>query len=103
MGPLTLRCPRCRVAHRVTTVLDHCTLSWPNKGWLLFECPACGDQDSHVAVEDGRLSTGVLDGAPGPAFMPEDSVEVEGLRHTVKPWAITLQIGKKTWRVKAKR
>jgi len=98
-----LRCPRCRAAHSVVTVLDHCTISWPNQRWLLFECPACGNEDSHVEVEDGRLASGVLDGAPGPAFMPQDSVAVPGLRYSVRAGGITVLLGNRVWRVKAKR
>ncbi len=81
--PPQLRCPRCRAAHSVVSVLDHCTISWPNKS--------------------DRLTSGVLDGAPGPAFMPEDSVAVPGLRYGSRAGGITVLLGGRMWRVKAKR
>lgn len=63
----TLKCPDCDNILTVEQVLENCTISWPYKDWILLKCPVCSGF-SHVEIITDKLSTGVLDGAPGPCF-----------------------------------
>jgi len=100
-GAPRLRCPTCAATYSVAAVFDHCEVSWPNQRWLGFDCPRC-DQFSHVEVEDGRVSIGGIDGAPGPAFVPDNSARVPGLTCVFPTAGITLRLGTRVWRVRAK-
>jgi hypothetical protein len=76
--PEDVHCPACGHAYGPAQVLAACTVSWPNQRWLLFTCPGCG-KAAHVEVSDGALAIGDIDGAPGPAFFPAQTVSVVGL------------------------
>jgi len=97
-----LRCPKCATTYSVAAVFDHCDVSWPNQRWLGFECPKC-DHFSHVEVENGRVSIGEIDGAPGPAFFPDNAVAVPGLRYKNAFGGISLTLGARRWSVPGKR
>jgi len=64
-----LKCPKCDNMLSVEQILGNCTISWPHKDWILLKCPLC-NEFSHVEIVTDKLSTGVLDGAPGPSFFP---------------------------------
>ena len=96
------KCPRCRKALTVPELLDNCAVSWPNQRWLGFECPRC-HAGWHVQVRNGHATIGELDGAPGPAFFPKISARVPGLGCTAGAAGITLRLGRRVWRVKARQ
>jgi len=97
-----LSCPGCHVAFSAPGVLDHCDVSWPNQRWLGFECPRC-QRVFHVEIESGRMSIGAIDGAPGPAFFPDNSVAVPGLTCANRSGGISVTLGARRWNVKGKR
>ena len=97
-----LRCPKCQTALTVAAVFDHCDVSWPNQRWLGFDCPTC-EAFSHVEVEAGRVSIGGIDGAPGPAFFPDETVEVPGLSVEKRFGGLSVRLGTRKWQVKGKR
>ena len=97
-----LACPHCGKHFDPAAILDHCTVSWPQQLWLWFECPEC-DEGSHVAVAGGCLSIGDIDGAPGPCFFAEATIEVPGLRANATGWAVVVNCGEREWRVRARR
>jgi len=63
----TLKCPYCKELLDIHQVLKNCSISWPQQDWVYFECPYC-QINSHVTITSELVSTGVLDGAPGPVF-----------------------------------
>ncbi|MDQ5938053.1 MAG: hypothetical protein QG574_5416 [Cyanobacteriota bacterium erpe_2018_sw_21hr_WHONDRS-SW48-000092_B_bin.40] len=71
-----LRCPSCQKCVSPLQVLEHCSVSWPDQQWLLFECPIC-TKHSHVQVRDGLLELGELDGTPGPCFCADTCPSAE--------------------------
>ena len=74
-----LRCPSCQKCVSPLQVLEHCSVSWPNQQWLLFECPIC-KKHSHVQVSDGLMELGELDGTPGPCFCADTTLDLPGLK-----------------------
>ena len=100
--PPRLHCPKCASAYGVATVFDHCTVAWPNQGWLWFDCPGCG-KGFHVELEPGRVSIGGIDGAPGPAFFPDETVEVDGLTYEKRFGGLEVTLGARRWQVEGKR
>lgn len=99
--PPQLRCPKCSTTYGITVVFDHCDVSWPNQQWLGFTCPTC-DQFSHVEIAGERVAIGDIDGAPGPAFFPDDAVDVPGLAVEKKFRGLALTLGARRWQVKGK-
>jgi len=63
----SLKCPNCQKFLDINHILENSSISWPNQDWIYFRCPFCYDY-SHVEVVTDKISTGVLDGAPGPNF-----------------------------------
>ena len=96
-----LSCPRCRAAFSAAAVLDHCDVAWPNQRWLGFECPRC-HRFFHVEIEKGRMSIGGIDGAPGPAFFPDNGVVVPGLTYASKFGGLSVTLGARRWQVKGR-
>jgi len=96
-----LRCPGCHAAFSVAAVLDHCDVAWPNQRWLGFECPRC-HRFFHVEIEKGRMSIGGIDGAPGPAFFPDNGVVVPGLTYASKFGGLSVTLGARRWQVKGR-
>jgi hypothetical protein len=84
------------VQHELTVVLDRCTVSWPQQRWLSFTCPAC-DASSHVALAGRTVSTGDIDGAPGPCFFEEATVTVPDLRVEISSSAVRVRAGGRAW------
>ena len=99
--PPQLQCPHCKLRLSVPEVFDNCAVSWPNQRWLGFECPRC-KRGWHVEVMNGHAGIGDIDGAPGPAFFPKNSARVPGLTYTRATGGITLRLGRRRWRVKAR-
>src|SRR4051812_45023766 len=99
---LSLPCPACRSGAPVEAVFDHCTVSWPNQGWLWFECPACG-KGSHVELSGTAVSIGELDGGPGPCFVPKATIEVPGLQVARLGWGMKISYKTREWNVRARR
>jgi hypothetical protein len=97
-----LKCPRCRAKYTIAAVFDQCDVSWPYQRWLGFECPRC-HRFFHVEIEKGRVSIGGIDGAPGPAFFPDNTVDVPGLTYANKFGGISLTLGARRWSVPGKR
>ena len=102
MAAGTFQCPSCRAPCSPAELFAHCTVSWPNQRWLLFECPGCGTS-SHVEVADGRAALGELDGAPGPAFFATQSVSIPGLRVGTSSRGVALSLNGTRTVVPAKR
>jgi hypothetical protein len=96
-----VQCRACGASLGAAQVLAACTVSWPNQKWLLFECPSCHG-DAHVQVSNGRLAIGVLDGAPGPCFLADQTVALAGLKVTANAGGITVVLDGKRTRVPAK-
>ena len=97
-----LPCPGCGSRYDPTAILDHCSVSWPQQLWLWFDCPACV-HGSHIEVAGERLSIGGIDGAPGPCFFADATIEVPGLRAKRIGWAVVVNCGEREWRVRARR
>lgn len=98
----SLRCPKCKAEWSVARVFDACDVSWPNQRWLGFDCAKC-EASFHVELETGRVSIGVIDGAPGPAFFPDNGVDVPGLSYAKAFGGIKVTLGTRKWYVKGKR
>ena len=52
-------------------------------------------------MPDVRAGTGEIDGAPGPAFFPDNSVSVPGLTYR-RAAGMTLRLGRRVWRVRGR-
>jgi hypothetical protein len=96
-----LPCPSCKKHFDLEAILDACTVSWPNQKWLWFKCPAC-KRGNHVGLEPDRLSTGGIDGAPGPCFMPLATEDAPGLNFTTEGGGVTVHYNNRKWRFKAR-
>jgi hypothetical protein len=97
-----VKCPACGVSYSPAQILAGCTVSWPNQRWLLFECPRCKG-DAHIEVSNGSLAIGGIDGAPGPCFMPDQTLALRGLRVTASEGVVTVVLKGKRTRVPARR
>ena len=82
-------------------VFDHCSVSWPPQRWLAFHCPGCRE-DWKVALSAGTVSIGDIDGAPGPCFIPSDSVAAPDLQVAVTSSGITVKHAGRRWRFPAR-
>jgi hypothetical protein len=71
-----LQCPNCGSEISVKGILENSTIAWPNQNWILFKCPVCINY-SHAEVKTGKITTGKLDGAPGPAFFPDSEIKIK--------------------------
>ena len=99
--PATLKCRSCRRRWRVEEVFDNCSVSWPNQRWVSFQCPRC-HRYAHVELAGSRVTIGDIDGAPGPCFIPDNSVTRPGLSFVRSDAGITARIGRRRWSFKAK-
>jgi uncharacterized protein YbaR (Trm112 family) len=64
-----LICPHCEKTMTLEQVLENASVSWPGLDWILLKCPICNHY-MHVEVINEQIRTGVLQGAPGPVFIP---------------------------------
>jgi hypothetical protein len=100
--PLSLACPQCRRRFAIRDLLLHSKTAWPNQKWILFTCPGC-KEDSQLAFEDRSVSIGGLDGAPGPCFMPFETMDCPRLSVIVTDSMIECVLGSSSYRFRARR
>jgi len=103
VGPRrSLGCPRCRRRFSIGRLLRHSTIAWPNQRWILFTCPGCKEA-SHLSFGDRSVSIGRLEGAPGPGFVPSDTLECPRLSVIVTDARIECVLGSTSYRFQARR
>jgi hypothetical protein len=98
--PASLGCPRCHRRFTIQGLLRHSTTAWPNQGWVLFTCPGC-QEASHLSFDHRSVSIGQLDGAPGPAFFPCETLECPRLSVIATTSTIQCVLGSRAYRFHA--
>jgi hypothetical protein len=97
-----LECPHCREVSSVEAVLDASLISWPAHHWVHFQCPSCHGL-SHVELQESQVRIGILDGAPGPCFVPSSSAGVAGLIVMSGEHGIEVRFAGRVWFIGSRR
>jgi hypothetical protein len=66
----------CTTGISIKNALDDAICCWPNQMWFLYRCSAC-DTTNHIAICNGEVQEGYLDGAPGPGFMTKRRIPLD--------------------------
>jgi hypothetical protein len=98
--PMSLACPRCRKRFAILSLLRHSRTAWPSQRWILFTCTGC-KKASHLLFRDRSVSIGELDGAPGPAFIPFETMNCPRLSVVVTSAMIECVWGSTSYRFHA--
>jgi hypothetical protein len=101
VGPRqSLGCPECRKRFSIRGLLRHAKTAWPNQRWILFACPRC-KAASHLFFAGRSVSIGRLDGAPGPCFVPTETMECRRLSVIATGAGIQCVLGSRSYRFRA--
>lgn len=98
--PRSLGCPKCRKRFGIRALLRHSKTAWPNQRWILFTCPGCKEA-SHLLLDKRSVSIGRLEGAPGPGFLPSESMDCPRLSVIVTSSMIECVLGSGSYRFHA--
>ena len=96
-----INCFECDETIEIETVIENCLVSWPNQKWVYFKCPKCS-HCTHLKVSKGHITTGEIDGAPGPCFYGKNTYNVKGFIPKVSMKGIKLTYGNVSKHVRAK-
>ena len=69
----------CSKVVPITEFVKSISDCWSPQNWLLYKCPRCGKQ-AHLNIQGEVVRFGILDGAPGPCFIPEYSQRIPELK-----------------------
>lgn len=97
----TLSCPTCKASSPLGDWLEKGSVSWPNQGWVLADCPVCS-APTHMRIDGNGTATGILDGGPAPVFIPYDVTHVPEEDWSHNPDAIVVTWAGVTFRYPAK-
>jgi hypothetical protein len=100
--PQSLGCPECRRRFALRVLLLHSKTAWPNQRWILFTCPGCKGA-SHLFFDKRSVSIGRLEGAPGPGFVPSETMDCPRLSVIVTSAMIECVLGSGSYRFHASR
>ena len=102
MNSADLPCPGCDSAYSPKALLEGSAISWPELNWINFSCPSCGES-THILIEDGRMATVDLLGAPGPDWEINVSIEVCDLTTRMDPGFAHVWLNGKHYEFEAKK
>lgn len=89
-----LHCPHCQAFLSPEAILAAASESWPDLSWLWCACPAC-HRCFHAEVDDRRIATLKVTGAPGPSWEYIEKVECNDLRVRKDPSFLHCWLGGK--------
>ena len=73
-----MNCPHCKKKITFEEIISNWNKSWIQQSWIGFSCQSCSEY-CHALVENGKISIGIIDGAPGPCLFSTDSEEIPSL------------------------
>ena len=91
-----LKCNYCTDEVAVKSALDSAVCCWPNKMWFIYRCGAC-DNMNHVAIKNGEVQEGTLDGAPGPCFITKRTVRIDDFKASATEDGIQVNAQNFSW------
>jgi len=97
----TLPCPGCDSKFRVSEILEHSTISWPDLNWIYFQCPNC-EKHTHIQVKKEKMATVNFIGAPGPDWELIKSINVPSLEARMDPGFAHVWLEEKHYEFKAR-
>jgi hypothetical protein len=93
----TMICPNCATDSDFSAWLDGVTFASFLKKWITSACPACGASYQFRLHRDAA-EIGVMDGAPGPAFIPYKRQSVPGLWYGWSQRTLQVRHGGRNWK-----
>ena len=93
-----MKCPNCSNTSDLADWLERVEFANSAKKWITSTCPACG-KDYELRLQKGSVVIGVMEGAPGPYFIPYRTDPAPGLaRAEWTPELVRIQYKGRRWK-----
>ena len=95
-------CKSCNQAVTISEFINSCDESWLPQQWFSYKCPRC--QLSHtLEIKSEVVRFGIIDGGPGPCFIPEFAQRIPGLTFQFSKNAIKLSFENHSKEIKLRK
>jgi hypothetical protein len=91
-------CNHCTTEISIKNALDDAICCWPNQMWFIYRCSGC-ETTNHIAIGDGEVQEGYLDGAPAPCFITKRRVALEKFKASAAADGIRVKALNLSWEI----